>query len=227
MALRVPEDQIADIKKLLELPDDKLNEFVDALGNAGLRFNMYDLSNDLSRILKLPRELTLGIISVLVSLYHTRDEAKPVGDFVDKEVFAAIKRAKALAPENEDAQWKRLSNFLKAALSSERTLGTAAKAGPVLTHHERIFTGAQIMTDLRPIYHVDVSEKPEAAVVVHMLQIGQRDSFNHRAELYFALDSNDIAELKEIIERAMRKEKTLRNIMENSGITVLDPGRVY
>jgi hypothetical protein len=108
-------------------------------------------------------------------------------------------------------------------LSLERSVGTAAKAGPVLTQHERIFVGARIMTDLRPIYHLDVSEKPDAAVIIHMLRITQRDNFGVHSDQYFALDSNDIAAMKELIDRAEKKEKTLKSIMQNSGVTVLDP----
>ncbi len=79
------------------------------------------------------------------------------------------------------------------------------------------------MTDLRPIFHLNVSEKPDAAVIIHMLKISQRDNFGHRSDEYFALDSNDIAMMKELFERALKKETTLKGIMEKSGVTVLDP----
>jgi hypothetical protein len=63
------------------------------------------------------------------------------------------------------------------ALALDDTVGTAAKAGPVLTEHERIFEDARILTDVRPIFHPDLSEKPNAAVIVHMLRLTTRDMF--------------------------------------------------
>lgn len=223
MALLVPADQIGHIKKFLELPDEKIDIFLDALRNAGPQFNVADLALEISGRVDVPPFLADGIVRVLASIYLTRDLRTPVEKFVDREVFVALKRAQAFPAETIEIQWRRLRTFLVAALSLERSLGTAAKAGPVLTQHERIFAGARIMTDLRPIYHLDVSEKPDAAVIIHMLRITQRDNFGKHSDEYFALDSNDIAAMKVIIDRAEKKEKTLKDIMENSGVTVLNP----
>jgi hypothetical protein len=223
MALRVPDKQIVHIKKLLELPDDKVAKFLDALSKVGPQFNVDDLSTEVSERLDLPREFAWGVIKVLISLYLTRTWKQPVERFVDRDVHAALKKAKVFSTENSDAEWQKLRKFLISALSLERTVGTAAKAGNVLTQHERIFANARIMTDVRPIFHLDVSEKPESAVIVHMLKITQRDNFGNHADQYFALDSNDIATMQGLLDRAVMKEKTLRAVMKESGVTVLDP----
>jgi hypothetical protein len=223
MAFRVPADQIGHIKKFLELPDEKIDGFLDALSKADPQFNVADLAAEISGPLDVSRPLADGIVRVLASIYLTRDLGISLEKFVDREVFSALKRAQVFAPENIEVQWTRLRKFLVAALSLERSVGTAAKAGPVLTEHERIFAGARIMTDLRPIYHLNVSEKPDAAVIIHMLKITQRDNFGNLSDEYFALDSNDIATMKKLLERAEKKEKTLKGIIENSGVTVLDP----
>lgn len=223
MALRVPESQIGHIKKFLELPDETIERFLVALTDAGPQFNVDDLASEVAATVDIPHFLANGIVRVLASIYLTLDFRTPIEEFVDQDVSFALKRAHAFPAETADTQWKRLRKFLIAALSLERSLGTAAKAGPVLTHHERIFSGARIMTDLRPIYHLDVSEKPDAAVIIHMLKITHRDNFGKHSDEYFALDGNDIAAMKELLERAEKKEKTLRSVMENSGLTILDP----
>jgi hypothetical protein len=223
MAFRVPPDQIGHIKKFLELPDEKIDGFLDALVKAGPQFNVSDLAAEISEPLDVPPILADGIVRALASIYLTRDLETPLDKFLDREVFFALQRAQVFSAENIEAQWKKLRKFLVAALSLERSVGTAAKAGPVLTEHERIFAGARIMTDLRPIYHLNVSEKPDAAVIIHMLKITQRDNSGNHSDEYFALDSNDIAAMKKLIERAEKKEKTLKGIMENSGVTVLNP----
>ncbi len=223
MAFRVPLEQIGYIKKFLELPDERIDGFLDALKKADPKFNVNDLAAEISGSLDVPPPLADGIVRVLASIYLTRDLQTPIEMFVDREVFATLKGAQAFPPELFHIQWRRFRKFLVGALSLERSLGTTAKAGPVLTQHERIFAGARIMTDLRPIYHLDVSEKPDAAVIIHMLRITQRDNFGQHSAEYFALDSNDLKAMKELIERAEKKEKTLKGIMENSGVTVLDP----
>ena len=82
---------------------------------------------------------------------------------------------------------------------------------------------ARFLSDIRPIFHLDVSEKPDSAVIIHMLQITQRDNFGNHADQYFALDSNDIRHLKTLIDRALKKEETLKGLMKKSGVTVLHP----
>jgi hypothetical protein len=234
MALSVPEQQRECIQKFLELPDDGIARFLQALETAGTQFNVFDLSDQIAERSELPLRLTAGIIQVLQSLYLTRDAAKPIepiDKFLDGAVFNALRDAGTFSSDNNDARWQTLRGFLLAALSLERTLGTAVKAGVVQTQHERIFCDARIMTDIRPIFHFDVSEKPESALLIHMLRITQRNSRDSggRAtdDLYFALDTNDIKVLESIVDRALEKEKTLRSSMASAGITVLDPKAIY
>jgi hypothetical protein len=226
MAFRVPEWQVDYVKEFLELPDDKVDGFLTALDRAGPQFNSDDLAERLSRDLKLPRGLTHGITRGLLSIYLTR-ENQPIEEFLDKDVFLSLKRAEVFSEEKTNEQWKKLRSFLITALSLESTIGATAKAGPVLTQHERIFIGARIMTDLRPIYRADLSEKPDAALIVHMLKVSQRDYYGQKKDLYFALDSNDIALMKEVIERAEKKEETLKRIMKDSGVVILHPKGSY
>ncbi len=228
MAFIVPDWQVVFIRDFLELPDDKLQGFLSALDRIGPQFNADDLSNRLSAELDLPSHLTYGITRVLISAYLTR-EMRPTEVFVDKEVRQSLRRADFFSGDKEhaEAQWRKLREFLIAALSHETTIGATAKAGPILTEHERIFTGARVMTDLRPIYRVNVSEKPDAAVIVHMLKISQRDAHDVNQDFFFALDSRDLSKLKEHLERAMMKEEALKNIMKSSGVKILDPKAFY
>jgi hypothetical protein len=229
MAYIVPDRQIGYIKLFLELPESEIEELISGLRKATPQFNASDLAAEI-RGTKLPKEIIEGIIRIPMSLYVTRERTKPVESFLDEDVFPSLKRVGAFSSKDTNAQneqWMKLRKFLVASLSLERTLGTTAKAGPVLTQHERIFVGARIMTDLRPIYHLDVGEKPDAAIIVHMLKISQRDASGKHLDLYFALDSNDIAAMREVLERALKKEETLKSIVKDSGVIVLQPKPSY
>lgn len=230
MALQVPKQQASFIKALLELPDEKIEALLVAISKVGPQFNVYDLSGEISKFAQLAQPLTFGIMQVVASLYLTRDQEhqpKSTEQFVDNQVFSALKSAQTFSDEKIDAQWNKIRRFLLAALKSERTVGTTVKAGRILTQHERIFCGARILSDLRPIYHFEVNEKPDAAVVIHMLKITQRDNSGHRNDIYFAMDSNDLVQMRETIERAMAKETTLKNLLKDSGVVVLDPKETY
>ena len=229
MALTVPSEQIESLKELLKLAPTQIDEFLKALADAEPEFNVADLTDHVSKQLKLSQRVVSGLVRVLASLYLTRDkEGTATDNFIDEEILTALTNSKVFA---DDAalkdQWPKLREFFTMALSLHRTLGTAAKAGHILTQHERIFHEAHILTDIRPIFHADVTERPEAAVIIHMLRITERDNQHKFSDLYFALDSNDIRDVKALLDRAIRKEETLRKMMKTANITCLHPKETY
>src|ERR1039457_1673824 len=87
MALRVPQQHLPQIQSLLEFQDERIESFLEALANAGSKFNIYDIAADVSKRTKIPRRIAEGILQVLVSLYMTRErEAIPLEKFWNKKV---------------------------------------------------------------------------------------------------------------------------------------------
>jgi hypothetical protein len=228
MGFQFPPKHVEYIREFLTLPDERIDGFLLALDQASPHFNFYDLSAQIFSPENLPWKLTQGIILVLVSLYRTADKGeKTIERFLDEDVFPSLRTAKVFSAEDGGDDWKKLRRFFLSGLSHEPTIGTAAKAGPVQTDHDRIFCEARVLTDLRPIYHFDISERPSAAVVIHMLKITHRDHYGKKYDSFFALDSNDLTTMKQVIERASKKEETLRDVMKDTGVTVLDARLFY
>jgi len=227
MSFRVPPDHAEYLREFLKLPDEKIDAFLAALDKASPQFNFHDLALQVFSSEGVPWELTEGILRVLVSLYRTGDREQTLQAFLDEDVFPSLIGAQIFSPEKYNDEWTKLRRFLTSALSTERTVGTAAKAGPVLTAHDHIFCEARVFTDLRPIFHFDVSERPSAATVVHMLKITHRDEYGKKYDTFFALDSNDLMIMRRAIERAFKKEETLRDVMKDTGVTVLKAGTFY
>jgi hypothetical protein len=243
MALRVPPQYLLHIQSLLELPDERLHAFSEALSTAGTKFNIYDLATEVSNRSKIPKRITEGVIQVLAHLYLSLEgQTVPLETFLDEQVSPAMKNKLVAQPDREEAidpakaqarsaeietRWTRFRKLLMVAMPLDDILGTATKAGPVLTEHERIFEDARILTDIRPIFHPDLSEKPNAAVLVHMLRITSRDILGNRRAQYVALDGNDIRFLKQLMDRAIRKEETLKGVMSGAGVNVLEPKGIF
>lgn len=228
MSFRVPPEDVVRLRELLKLSDEQLSRLSEALSSAPPEFNYYDLATKVVAADNISFSLTQGIIQVLVSLYRTADtKGMPLERFLDEDAFPSFMGAGIFSKEKNEQEWVKLRSFLLSTLAQERSIGTAAKAGPVQTDHDRIFCGAKILTDLRPLYHFDVSQVPSAATVVHMLKITYRDQFERKFDSFFALDSNDLEAMRQLIERAQKKEETLRNVMSTTGVTVLAAGYFY
>lgn len=218
---------------------------MNALAKAGAQFNTFDLAAHVSRSMGLPRAVADGVIQILASIYLAREaQGIPLEMFLDEQVRPALNSAlamqdgksgakgksganAALPPEDPEVRWTKFRKFFMATLVLDDTVGIAAKAGPVLTDHERIFVDAKILTDIRPIFHPDLSEKPNAAVIVHMLRITTRDLLGGQKAQYFALDANDIRFMKHLLDRAIKKEETLSSFLDTAGVTVIAPKEIF
>jgi hypothetical protein len=227
MSLLIPPGQAAILKKWLELPDGEIEKFLSALEQTEPQFNAEELARAVSSRSALPPQLISGILGVLITAYRTAQQGDSFEGVLDDDVKPALVRVKTFSPGKEEEEWDRLRRFLLHALSLESTIGTTAKAGPVLTEHERIFDSVRVLTDFRPIFHTDLSEKPNAGVIVHMLRITQRDKHKNKKDAYYALDSNDMEALRRVLDRALEKEKCLRDAMGGAGIKVLDIKAFY
>lgn len=228
MPLTVPPQHVEIIKKFVELSDEQITSFLKALAGAGSQFNVRDLADESLKHVKLPKDLVRGMVQVVGSLYVTKDaQNAPTDAFVDQEVFRALTKAGVFPKESADDQWPKLRAFLAVALSLEDTVGTAAKAGHILTQHERLFVSARILTDVRAIFHVNTAEKPHSAVIIHMLRMTFRDAHGNLSDEFFALDSNDVRKFKGVIERAIQKEETLKKLMTDASVDVLPPKEYY
>lgn len=238
MALTVPPEALRPIQSLLDLSDENIQKIVKAVAEAHSKFNINDLAAEVTQRTGFPRSLTDGIVQIIATLYKARESADmSLEAFVDEQVAPAVKstflaqagrdkdkKKTNTKPEDEtDAMWARFRPFLAATLALDDTLGTAAKAGPVMTDHERIFDDARILTDARLIFHADLSEKPNAGIIVHMLRIVTRDIFGHREPQFFALDSNDVRFLRQLLDRAIKKEETLKGVLSSTQIEVIEP----
>jgi hypothetical protein len=229
MAIRVPSEHVPLLKALIELSPTKIDQFIQALSDARPSFSTFKLADQIRTNVEVPEKLLSGILRVIAALYLTRDRTGvPIKGFVDGEIFKALKSAKILADENAvELNWPKLRKFFVQTLAMHRSVGTASKTGHVMTQHERIFQAARILTDVRPVFHPDVADTPDAAVVVHMLRITQRNNQNEPSDIFVAMDRNDVRRLRATIDRALAKEEAITKALSKAGIERINPAEVY
>jgi hypothetical protein len=98
---------------------------------------------------------------------------------------------------------------LKRLLRCHSTLGVTIKAEELLGRNERQYNRATVSTDIRPIFGGKVETAPSFGIVVHDLVLTINDGGTYRA-IGVALTSSDILKLAEVLDRAWKKEDTLR-----------------
>jgi hypothetical protein len=97
-------------------------------------------------------------------------------------------------------------------------LSTTAVATDLQTQNPRNFQSAKIVTDIRPVFDDEVQARPRGAVIVETLQI-QTWTREANIELIFvSMDEQDLTQLREIIDRALFKTKTLRTLLDEQSL---------
>jgi len=161
------------------------------------------------------------ILQILVPMYraYVTSEATPE-DFVEH-----VQRALEDADDEDlippDGDWDVYKQRLLPFLRLDRPLGVVSKATYLWTEHEHVFTEARIFSDIRPVFGANPEEDPTAAVLTHSLMLTYRDR-NTTKELFLMLGSSDLAKLRQAVNRAERKDKSLRRLLASTPMAILE-----
>ena len=160
------------------------------------------LSNVKSGDLKLVAE-------AVAALYGVRSAREmSIAEFADNvcDALEAIPEENLRLPSSERAQFKKkLITLLSADLFT-----VVAKLGDLTIEHERTFCHARIVTDLRPVFGSEVEDGPKAMLVVHNLRLAYHEGSTKARDFYVSLDADDLRMLKQLIDRAEAKARSLK-----------------
>ena len=219
--LVIPEEYKGGMTTLLELKDAPIQELISALESAPLAMNYRTLSERVApQVASIPREDVEEILEILVSLYVVRTSADvPVPEFIIDLCEAMDEsgdESLQIPSEKRDNFSQRLIN-----LFSINALSVAAKARSVLVDHEHALCSARMFTDIRPVFGEQPDELPMAAVLVHTLKLTYHHG-NQLKEFFVAMDTEDLANLKEVVERAEKKAASLKSVIGVAKVPYVD-----
>lgn len=148
-------------------------------------------------------------------------------DYLDisTEEFAKSVADAAFAEESDEltineADRDILKDRLTKLFELKTSLGLTAKALDISTDAQHLFYTAKVLTDIRPIFDEE-GKVIEAAVIVHNLMIHYGDAGDHK-NFFVHLDTNDVKELRAVLDRADEKAKALRSLLQRSEVSYLD-----
>lgn len=217
--LRVPEEYVPHLKRLVGLPPESMKALLRGLRDSEPSLEMGEFVDSVAAQLSLDRAEARGIVELLTSLSAVREAAGgDVSEFVSA-FHGAIEQTGE--PDLQPSDWEAFQGAITDMLSGDNPLAVSAKALNVLTDHPRVFLQARVLTDLRPIFRVDVSDPPAALVAIHTLKLEYLAEGAHRS-FYITLDSGDVAKLIDVLLRATEKEKSLNALAQDKRLTLLE-----
>lgn len=222
MMLRIPTSHERPLADLIGMAASESERLVDVFRSAPAALRLDDLAERVASSTGLEEDRALRLVRMLASMYRAREDT-PIDRFVDDVRDAAVALDKnSLQPK--DGNWDGFKRALQSILSSDQSLGVTAKASDIRGQHQNVYCRARILTDVRPVFGQNVAQAPSAAVITHTLRLSthQEGDFSTTRDFYVALDEADLEELKHLVERAIRKEATLKSQISQVGMTCLE-----
>jgi hypothetical protein len=116
----------------------------------------------------------------------------------------------------------KLESHLTSLISSFSVLIKTYKSRNLLTENKNNFLKSRIVSDIRIVFddEKDISEKKQCALVVHHLKIDFFSAISERKEFFVSLNLKDLENLKNTVERALKKDKLIKE--NNHALTFVD-----
>ena len=112
--------------------------------------------------------------------------------------------------EKENSE--KLIERLKQLLENGEALRCTFKALTLIRESEHLYSNSRILTDIRPVFNEDDAQlSGDYAVILHRLKLSW-DEAEAGKEAYLTMTTTQLEELKNVIERAIDKDKNLRSI---------------
>lgn len=215
----IPEEDQGIFASFLRLSDPALAVLEQALSQATPTLDRDKLVSQLQTEPTLADVPDLAdIVRALVNIAGTSYSAGISTDEALDYIISTIKDDGVVELNDGDA--KTLKARL-ARLVKSKPLDLVAKANELLRANDRTFQSGRIVTDLRPICSGD-DASVAGGVIVHQLAINSLHN-GRRETTYIVLDSIDLEFFSNVILRAKKKDKALREYAKASSTPILSP----
>lgn len=210
--LSIPERFRVGIAAFVALPEEAFAELLKVIEeNISAETAELAAAQILERLPSIPKSDLTKIINAMASLQSLNERSHVPAPVLAEDVADSLNqdsadRVKGISRDVITSRVEQIVNGKDINI-------TTAKIAEIQMEIERSFCRARILTDVRAAFSDDASEPPRGMTLLHTLQIGYHDDTGLHKEFYVTLESDDLKELKEAIERAERKKKTLEELL--------------
>jgi hypothetical protein len=218
--LTIPEVAHSSLILLAKLSRESMKSLKEVLAKSSPTLPVAELAKKVAPEVGLESGQVERLIIVLGSLFSVRAQQDLSREEFSKALLDALKRTGIRDLQLTDKRARQFQQDVEELLSLEKLLGVTGRALDVMQEHEHVWQSARVLTDMRPVFASDPNRFPSAFVLIHNLRIAYREGRRSR-EFFVALDSGDVRALQKTLERAVKKEVSLKSFAKKNGIPCL------
>lgn len=219
-SLRVPKKHHKGLEKFFRFSEEGFNIFMSGIADMEMTLNTKEvLEEAVSDIDDIPVNEVQSISSAIHSLTLAKATSETDSKEFISELVQAIGENSELASLINDVGIETIKSRLE-MLFRIAPLSIAAKANSIMYEYENIYYKSRAVTDVRPVFSIDI-DTIEAALIIHNLRIHYHKSGAHQ-DFYVALDTEDLQQLIDVLNRAKIKAEKLKGMLAASNTPHLE-----
>jgi len=215
--LTIPERFHQGFKYFFDLTDKKQDALIKTINDLQMGLSPSKITEEISQKLKLDKSRTEEIVDVLFSLIRAKESFDDDLELFVDRIVDALEGAKIVKAKPK----KKLSDLLFKFLNLRGSFYFTFKGIDLSTERQKILSESKIFTDIRPIFGDSKDYNINCSLIIHNLKIEYFEDAKQK-NIFFALDSKDLKDLKDIIIRAQEKEKAIEKQYKKSNISFLE-----
>lgn len=215
-SIPVPDELVPAFEQLRGLSDTEYSAVFDVLADAS---PSEDIVASASKESELEESAVRSIVRAVASLVGLSAFMPITPDEAAEQVASSPDLG---VPEDEQGQ---LSARIK-ELAGCRSIRLREKIATLGMEHQRVFTDARILTDVRPVFGDEVEPgEMEGVLVSHTLKLEYIDEEKNICTFHIVLDNRDIGTIETCITRAKEKSKLVVSTLDKIGLSDFSPGQ--
>jgi len=226
MNLQVPRRYEAGLLKLLRCPQEQFDMMFVELEQLDPVLSLEELATQLSQKVNLPSSDIRDILSTVGGLYLVLEDRDVTRESLVDDVCDALADTESPELHLEGESIALFRERLTRALSCEDVLGICVKGVGVKSEHERLFCSARALADVRPVFPLKSEGSPQGFLILHTLRIRYHEGASADTnDFYVTLDRADVDSLLSVLQRAKRKEDSLKIVFDKANLSVMQAER--
>ena len=204
---RIPEPFKPGFELISKLSKKHVNVIKKALTDTPIGSGPEDTAKSIEDKINFKSSEVRNIINTIFSLISLN-----IREEVEKEEFIndIVTSYDDINPSLGEDKREKLIEYLQTFLEADGQVKHTIKAATLLSENKKIFIESRVLSDIRIIFEEKIENPKQCAVIIHQLKIIYHENGEPK-EIFIALDKEDLNQLKETANRAIQKDKLIRN----------------
>lgn len=223
--LRISAKRLEGLYCIAKLNDKATKELFAALASLPLR--LYPTESTVfkeisDKVTSIKDKDALLILDTLISMQHAHSTSNTTLNTFVKNIITSVDEQRW--PDDTGVEREQLTQLEKNVekLLKVPSLSLAIKATSLLFESERSLLNSRILTDIRPVFDV-LTNDIGGGLIIQTLKLEYiSDEDDSSKEFFVSLDSDDIDDLIDNLERAKAKAGKLKELLAASSIQCID-----